>query len=92
MFAALLILLILPYTDMSRVRGSQFKPIFKLIFSFFIMNFFILLWIGAKHPISPYVEIGQIATAFYFSWFLILVPFISLTENTFLDLALIKKN
>jgi hypothetical protein len=36
---------------------------------------------------TPYVEIGQIATAFYFSFYLIIVPVIGLVENTLMDLA-----
>jgi len=36
---------------------------------------------------SPYVEIGQIATAFYFSWFILIVPFIGILENTLMDVA-----
>jgi ubiquinol-cytochrome c reductase cytochrome b subunit len=50
------------------------------------------MWIGSQHPETPYVEIGQVATAFYFVWFLIIVPFIGLFENTLNDLAINKKN
>ena len=87
MFGALLIFLILPYSDLSRVRGSSFRPLMKFAFWFFVVDFFILMWIGSQHPNSPYVEIGQIATAFYFSWFLVIVPVVGLIENTFMDLA-----
>ena len=87
MLGALLILLVLPYTDLSRVRGSAFKPFMKFAFWFFVVDFIILLWIGSQHPNSPYVEIGQIATAFYFSWFVVIVPVVGLIENTFMDLA-----
>jgi ubiquinol-cytochrome c reductase cytochrome b subunit len=90
MFGSLLILLILPITDLSRIRGSQFRPLMKIAYFSFIVNFFILLWIGAMHPETPYLEIGQCATAFYFIWFLILVPLISLTENTLMDIAIEK--
>jgi hypothetical protein len=38
--------------------------------------------LGAKHVESPFIELGQLATAFYFSYFLIIVPLISLLENT----------
>nr|WVH37935.1 apocytochrome b [Dichomitus squalens] len=91
MFGSLLILLILPYTDLSRVRGNQFKPFMKFAFWFFVVDFIILMWIGSQHPNSPYVEIGQIATAFYFAWFIIIVPVLGLIENTFMDLATDKK-
>lgn len=87
MFGSLLILLILPLTDLSRIRGSSFRPAMKFAFWFFVVDFFILMWIGSQHPNTPYVEIGQVATAFYFSWFLIIVPIIGLTENTLLDIA-----
>ena len=87
MFGSLLILLVLPYTDLSRVRGNQFKPFMKFAFWLFVVDFIILMWIGSQHPNSPYVEIGQIATAFYFAWFLVIVPVIGIIENTFMDLA-----
>lgn len=87
MFGSLLILLILPYVDFSRIRSTQFRPLMKLFFWFFIVDFLLLMWIGSQHPDSPYIEIGQFATVFYFSYFLIIVPFISIIENTLLDLA-----
>ena len=87
MFGSLFILLILPLVDVSRIRGNQFRPAMRLAFWFFVVNFFILMWIGSQHPDSPYLEIGQISTAFYFIWFLIIVPVIGLAENTLMDIA-----
>jgi len=91
MFGSLLILLILPITDLSRIRGNQFRPAMKLAFWFFVVDFIILMWIGSQHPDSPYLEIGQIATVFYFLWFLLLVPLIGLIENTLFDLGINSK-
>jgi len=90
MFGSLLILLILPLADFSIIRGNQFRPAMKLAFWFFVVDFIILMWIGSQHPTTPYVEIGQVATAFYFAWFLIIVPIIGLVENTLFDTALNK--
>jgi ubiquinol-cytochrome c reductase cytochrome b subunit len=87
MFGSLLILLVLPLTDVSRIRGNQFRPAMKLLFWFFVVDFIILLWIGSQHPATPYLEIGQIATVFYFAWFILVVPFTGLMENTFSDVA-----
>jgi ubiquinol-cytochrome c reductase cytochrome b subunit len=92
MFGSLLILLILPLTDFSRIRGNQFRPAMKFAFWIFVVDFLILMWIGSEHPESPYIEVGQIATAFYFSWFILLVPTISLIENTLFDIATNKSN
>lgn len=87
MFGSLLILLILPFADISRSRGYQFRPIMKLFFWFFVVNFIILAWIGSQHPVDPFVLIGQVATAFYFIWFLVIIPVSGLLENTLFDLA-----
>jgi len=43
MFGSLLILLILPLTDLSRIRGNQFRPAMKLAFWFFVVDFLILM-------------------------------------------------
>jgi ubiquinol-cytochrome c reductase cytochrome b subunit len=87
MFGSLLILLVLPITDLSRIRGMVFRPAMKLAFWFFVVDFFILMWIGSQHPNTPYVEIGQVATAFYFAWFILIVPMVGVIENTLADLA-----
>ena len=88
MFGSLLILLILPLTDLSRTRSNQFRPAMKLAFWFFVVDFIILTWIGSQHPDSPYLEVGQSATAFYFLWFLAIVPACGIMENTFFDVVL----
>ena len=92
MFGALLIFLILPYSDLSRIRGASFRPLMKFIFWLFVTDFIILMWIGSQHPETPYVEIGQVATAFYFLWFIFLVPVAGILENTLFDLATISNN
>jgi quinol-cytochrome oxidoreductase complex cytochrome b subunit len=88
MFGSLLILLLLPILDVSRIRGNQFRPLNKLSFWFFVVNFFILMWIGSLHPTEPFVTIGQISTGIYFAWFLIFTPLVGLIENTLFDIGL----
>src|SRR5437016_4272855 len=81
MFSAILILLVMPFTDLSRSRGIQFRPLSKIAFYIFIANFLVLMQLGAKHVESPFIEFGQISTIIYFSYFLVIVPVISLLEN-----------
>lgn len=81
MFGAILVLLVLPLTDRSVVRGNTFKVLSKLLFFFFVFNFILLGMIGAEHVEVPFVQMGQIATALYFAYFLIFVPIISTIEN-----------
>jgi ubiquinol-cytochrome c reductase cytochrome b subunit len=90
MLMAILIILILPITDIGRTKGLQFRPISKFIFWAFVVNFLILMKLGACHVESPFIELGQISTALYFSYFLFMVPLISLIENTLVDLSISK--
>ena len=87
MFSAILILLAMPFTDLSRSRGIQFRPLSKIAFFIFIANFLILMQLGAKHVETPFIEFGQISTVLYFSHFLIVVPLVSLLENSLIELA-----
>lgn len=82
------IILILPTTDLGRTKGLQFRPLSKIAFYIFVTNFLILMQLGAKHVESPFIEFGQISTALYFAHFFVLVPAISIIENTLIDLYL----
>ena len=86
MFAAILILLLLPVTDVSRSRGMQFRPLSKAAFFAFVANFLILMQLGAKHVESPFIEFGQISTVLYFSYFTFVMYGVTVIENTFVDL------
>jgi ubiquinol-cytochrome c reductase cytochrome b subunit len=92
MFSAILALLSLPFTDLSKLRGIQFRPLSKIAFFIFVVNFLILMQLGAKHVESPFIEFGQISTTLYFAHFLIIIPFITLLENSLIDLATNSKN
>nr|Q6X9S4.1 RecName: Full=Cytochrome b; AltName: Full=Complex III subunit 3; AltName: Full=Complex III subunit III; AltName: Full=Cytochrome b-c1 complex subunit 3; AltName: Full=Ubiquinol-cytochrome-c reductase complex cytochrome b subunit [Zymoseptoria tritici]AAP81933.1 cytochrome b [Zymoseptoria tritici] len=88
MFSAILIIMIMPITDLGRSRGLQFRPLSKITFYIFVANFLVLMQLGANHVESPFIEFGQISTVLYFSHFLIIVPLVSLIENTLVDMHL----
>jgi ubiquinol-cytochrome c reductase cytochrome b subunit len=92
MFSAIFILLAMPYTDLSRSRGIQFRPLSKIAFYIFVGNFLILMQLGAKHVESPFIVFGQISTVIYFAHFLIIVPLISIIENSLMELSNYKAN
>lgn len=87
MFSALVIMLILPITDLSRLRNLQFRPLSRIIFFIFVTNFLLLLVLGSKHVESPYIELGQISTALFFAYFVVLVPAVTWIENSISSLS-----
>lgn len=81
MVLAILILLLVPFIDVSYIRSMQFRPILKFFYWLFIANFIILGWIGANHAEEPFILIGQISSFYYFFYFLFIIPFVSIIEN-----------
>ena len=81
MGGAIVVLLFLPALNTSGTRSSKFRPIFKYAYWAFVLDFFLLGWIGQKPVESPYIEIGMAATFFYFLFFLWLLPLIGLIES-----------
>ena len=87
MLGAILMLLVMPYTDFSKSRGIQFRPLSKIAFYVFLGNFLILMQLGAKHVESPFIKFRQISTVLYFLHFLIIMPLISIIENSLVNLS-----
>jgi len=82
---SLAVWLILPFLHTSNVRSSLFRPLFRVFYWLFILDFLILGWIGGNLAESPYLEIGQIATAYYFVFPLVIVPGLGILENKMLE-------
>lgn len=79
--ASILVLLLLPILHVSKIRSSAYRPIYKKFYWLFIANFFFLVWLGAQPAEEPYVFLAQLASAYYFAYFLIITPFVGWLEN-----------
>jgi quinol-cytochrome oxidoreductase complex cytochrome b subunit len=87
MATAILILLALPFINTSEIRSTTFRPIFKKLYWIFIANCVILGWIGGNPVESPYIEIGQIATVYYFAFFIIGIPLTGIIEKYLIKMS-----
>jgi ubiquinol-cytochrome c reductase cytochrome b subunit len=85
LFASLLVLLVLPVINTSAVRSSLYRPIYQKFFWFLVADFFLLSFLGQAPAESPYIELGQIATVYYFSFFLLLVPILGRMEKSLIS-------
>lgn len=81
MFAAVLVLLFLPWLDRSPVRSARFRPIYKQVFWLFVADCILLGVVGGHPPEGLWVPLGQAATAFYFAFFLVIMPLLSFIER-----------
>jgi ubiquinol-cytochrome c reductase cytochrome b subunit len=78
-------LLALPFLNTSAIRSSSFRPIHKKFFWLLVADCVLLGWIGCQPVEAPYVTIGQIASIFFFFYFLICVPFLGKFESKLLS-------
>jgi len=92
MIASILVIMLLPLADLGRSKGLQFRPLSKIAFYIFVANFLVLMSLGAKHVESPFIEFGQISTVLYFGHYLVVIPFVSIIENTLTDIKWLSKN
>lgn len=81
LFASLLVLLLLPLINTSAVRSSLYRPIYQKFFWFLVADFFLLSYLGQAPAESPYIEVGQFATIYYFGFFILLVPILGRLEK-----------
>ena len=81
MGGAILVLLLIPFTNTSEVRNTTYRPIFKICFWLFIADFIILTWVGQKPVRDTYIFVGQIGTAYYFLFFFVLIPVVGIIES-----------
>ena len=83
MFGSILIWFLLPWLDKGPVRSGHYRPMFRKFFWFGLIPAMIALFICGGAPAEePYVMISQIATAYYFMHFLVILPILSASERT----------
>ncbi|WP_443750592.1 cytochrome b [Asticcacaulis solisilvae] len=97
MFAAIAVIFLLPWLDTSKVRSMRYRPVMRWFFVLFVITCVALGWCGGKLPTDMVFSMGtdshnnpiglsvvllsQILTAYYFAFFLIIMPWIGLKED-----------
>ena len=97
MFGAIAVLFVLPWLDTSKVRSMRFRPVAKWFFWIFLFFCFILGWCGAETPDNIAIPFGtdaagntrglnftwlsRIGTAYYFAYFILILPILGLIEK-----------
>lgn len=74
MGGAILILLAIPFINTSHIRNTTYRPIFKIFFWLFIADYIVLTWIGQMPVKKIFILVGQLATIYYFVFFLVIIP------------------
>lgn len=73
MGAAVIILFFLPWLDNSPVRSIRYRPDWhKWVYAVFVINFFVLGYLGVLPPSPVGERVSQVGTLLYFGFFLLM--------------------
>ena len=81
MFGAILILIILPWLDTSKVRSAVFRPIYKQFFWILIIDVLMRGYLGAMPAEGLYLVLSRVGTVYYFLHFLVVMPAVGILEK-----------
>jgi len=74
-------LLALPFIHSSKIRSSSFRPLHRKLFWLCVADCVLLGWIGCQPVEDPYVLIGQLASVYFFLYFLFFLPLLCRVEH-----------
>jgi quinol-cytochrome oxidoreductase complex cytochrome b subunit len=82
MGASIAILFIVPFLYKPNILGPRFKPLFCILFWLFVSDILWLGYLGGQPANEINILYSQFFTIFYFSYFLIFLPFCGYFEKT----------
>lgn len=86
MIGSIAILFILPWLDKHPVRSARYRPLYKKFFLVWAANVVLLGYLGALTADAtifgiPATLIGQVSTAYYFAFFIVILPILNKIEK-----------
>ncbi len=81
MFGSILVMALVPWTDTSSVRSGAYRPMFKWWYRLLIIDFIVLMWCGAQPAEGIYGTIALIGSAYWFGYFLVILPILGVIEK-----------
>lgn len=81
MVAAILVLMLLPFTYTCLVRNATYKPLYRVFFFSIVTTLLVLLSLGQAPMDDEYLALGKYLSIYYFSFFTFLFPIIGIIEN-----------
>lgn len=77
MLGSILILAILPLYTFNKIRSLNWSLVYNFAIHIFFINFIMLGWVGEHVMEYPFIELSQIFTTIYFTWFAVMLSLIS---------------
>ena len=81
MFSSILLLFFLTWLDRSPIRSTSYRPVYRVFFWVLVADIAVLGYAGQAHMTPVTLAMSQLAAAYYFAHFLIILPLVSKFEK-----------
>ncbi|MEJ6396467.1 cytochrome b [Yoonia sp. 208BN28-4] len=81
MFGAIVVMALAPWLDTSSVRSGRYRPMFKWWFALLVVDFIVLMWVGARPAEGIYPYIALLGATYWFAYFLVVLPLLGVLEK-----------
>jgi ubiquinol-cytochrome c reductase cytochrome b subunit len=81
MFGAIVVMALAPWLDTSLVRSGRYRPMFKWWFALLVIDFIVLMWVGAQPAEGIYPYIALLGATYWFAYFLVILPLLGVIEK-----------
>ena len=81
LLSSIAVLFFIPWLDTSKVRSTSYRPIYRWFFWAFVLTSIALGYLGSQPPEGWYLIFGRLLTAYYFAFFLLIMPVVGLIET-----------
>src|SRR5262249_34468926 len=81
LFGSVFVLFFVPWLDTSNVRSARFRPIYRQFFWLFVVDCVLLTYAGGRPPEGVWLLISRFGAAYYFLFFLAVMPLAGIFEK-----------
>ncbi|WP_142416393.1 cytochrome b [Bartonella massiliensis] len=80
--SSICVLIFVPWLDRSKICSARYRPVYKIFFWVLVFDVVFLGWLGSREISDAILLWTQLATVYYFIFFLVILPILPAFEKT----------
>ncbi|WP_139412967.1 cytochrome b [Bartonella mastomydis] len=80
--SSILVLIFVPWLDRSKICSARYRPVYKIFFWALVFDVVFLGWLGSREISDRILLWTQLATVYYFIFFLVILPILPTFEKS----------
>ncbi|PIT70846.1 cytochrome b [Bartonella tribocorum] len=80
--SSIIVLIFVPWLDRSKICSARYRPVYKIFFWALVFDVVFLGWLGSREISDRILLWAQLATIYYFIFFLVILPVLPMFEKS----------